>query len=113
VKKPLRIRTVSATEAKNRLGEILKYAYANEEHVIIERGGIPVAAIVPMQDYAQLIEEKDLPEAVKPAIANGVQAAASRTRLRAFLAAAHRQMPDVPEEESNQDIQTAISAIRS
>lgn len=113
MKKPLMIRTVSATEAKNRLGEILKYAYADEEHVIIERGGIPVAAIVPMQDYAQLVEEKDLPEGVKPAIANGMHAADARLRLRTFLTAAHQQMPDVSEEEVEQDIQTAINAIRS
>lgn len=113
MKKTPMIRKVSATEAKNRLGEILKYAYASEEHIIIERSGIPVAAIVPMQDYAQLIEVEELSEQMKPEISNGVEAAASRSQLRAFLAAAHQRIPNVPEEEVDRDIQAAVEAVRS
>ena len=46
------VRMVSATEAKNRFGAIIKQAYAGDEHLIVERGGIPVVVIVPIQDLS-------------------------------------------------------------
>lgn len=102
------VRMVTATEAKNRFGEMIQSAYLRDEHLIVQRGGIPVVAIVPMQDYERLIASDELPDAV----ARGAKAADARMRLRAFLAEAHRQLPDVPEAEVDQDIQQAINAIR-
>lgn len=110
-KKPT-VRIVSATEAKNRFGALIKHAYSEEEHLIVERGGIPVVAIVPMQDYARLVAAEDLAEGERQALTKSGEAAASRARLKAFLAEAHRDMPDVPEEEVDQDIQAAIAAVR-
>ena len=62
-KKPM-VRTVTATEAQNRFGALIKHAYADAEHVIVERGGIPVVAIVPMQDYERLVAAAHLPDEV-------------------------------------------------
>lgn len=45
------IRVVSATEAKNRFGEMIRHAYQDAAHLIIQRDGIPVVAILPMADY--------------------------------------------------------------
>ena len=106
------VRMVSATEAKNRFGAIIKQAYAGDEHLIVERGGIPVVVIVPIQDYERLIAEEELTSEVAAGIAQGSQAASSRARLRVFLASAAHRMPVVPETEVEQDIQAAIAAVR-
>jgi len=43
--------TITATEAKNRFGEVIRRVYKDGETLIVERGGLPVMAIVPMQEY--------------------------------------------------------------
>ena len=106
------VRTVTATEAQNRFGALIKHAYADEEHVIVEHGGIPVVAIVPMQDYARLVAAEQSPEGVADDIASSGKAAAARARLKALLAEAHAQMPAVPEDEVEEDIREAIAAVR-
>ena len=107
------IRIVTATEAKNRFGQMIKQAYQQEEHLIVERGGIPVAAIIPIQDYEQLVAPDDLPEDVAEAVTAGTKAAGARGRLRTFLAEAHRQIPRLPTTEVDRDIKEAITAVRS
>lgn len=106
------VRMVTATEAKNRFGKIIKRAYSNDEHLIVERGGIPVVVIVPIQDYEQLVRRDELPSKASASIGQSSQAAASRARLRSFLAETSHQMPDVAEVEVEQDIQAAVEAVR-
>jgi prevent-host-death family protein len=106
------VRMVSATEAKNRFGAIIKQAYADDEHLIIERGGIPVVAIVPIQDYARLIREEELSSEVAASVAVSSQAAGARTHLRTFLSSTAYRPPATAEAEIEQDIQTAITAVR-
>ncbi len=48
------ILTIAATRVKNSFGEIIKHVYAAGDQVIVEKGGIPVAAIIPMSDYEPL-----------------------------------------------------------
>lgn len=110
-KQPM-VRVVSATEAKNRFGEMLKGAYQRAEHLVVERGGIPVAVIVPIQDYEQLIEESDLPTETAQELSMASEKARARTRLREFLTKIQAQMPDVPEDEIERDIEEAIRAVR-
>lgn len=107
------VRLITATEAKNRFGQILKSAYLRDEHLIVQRSGIPVVAIVPMQDYEQLIATVDLPAEVAQLIEPSTKAAGARARLRAFLDEAQQQIPDVPEEEVDEDILTAVKDVRS
>jgi prevent-host-death family protein len=45
---------VKATEARNRLPQLLNSVYRGEGRVVVERSGIPVAAIVSPQDLAAL-----------------------------------------------------------
>jgi len=45
------ISIVKATEARIHFGEMIKRAYRGEEHLIIEKGGIPVVAIISVKDY--------------------------------------------------------------
>jgi prevent-host-death family protein len=43
--------TITATEAKNRFGEVIRRVYRDGETLIVERSGLPVVAIVPVQEY--------------------------------------------------------------
>jgi prevent-host-death family protein len=105
------VRIVNATEAKTRFGEMIKRAYSNDEHLVVKKSGIPVVVIVPIQDYEQLVRQDELPSEAAAEIAQSTQAAASRVRLRSFLAETSLQMPDVAEVEVEQDIQEAVEAI--
>jgi hypothetical protein len=69
-------------------------------------------AIVPIQDYERLIADEELSTELAADIAQGGRAANARTRLRAFLAGTAQHMPVVPDTEVEQDIQTAIAAVR-
>jgi prevent-host-death family protein len=60
-KQKLPVRVVTATEAKNRFGEIIKHAYQDAEHLIVQRDGIPVVAILPIADYERLLERQQAP----------------------------------------------------
>ena len=42
---------VAATEVRNGLGDLLNRDYRREEHIVVEKLGIPVAAIISMSDY--------------------------------------------------------------
>jgi prevent-host-death family protein len=42
---------VGATEVRNHLGKFLSQVYRGEEHLVVEKGGIPVAAIIGMREY--------------------------------------------------------------
>ena len=50
------IRVVPASQAKNNFGAVIKRVYENEETQIIEKGGLPVAAIVSMSDLERLYQ---------------------------------------------------------
>jgi prevent-host-death family protein len=107
------VRIVSATEAKNKFGEIIKHAYAADEHLIVEKSGIPVVAIIPMADYQQLVSARTVAPAVERKVdAESSRAEASR-RLGELLAQVHATMPDYPEEEVDRDIAQAIAEVRA
>jgi prevent-host-death family protein len=105
------VRVVTATEAQNKFGEMLKRTYKSAEHHIIERSGIPVAALVPIADYQHL-----MPKTVDAETAKGVSNASQRERalrdLAAFLERVHATMPDVPEEEAERLISAAVADVR-
>ncbi len=106
------INVVTATEAKNRFGEIIKGAYLRQEHIIVRRDGIPVVAIVPMADYERLIKAGDLPTELATEVAAS-SAIHARSQLVAFLEQVHDKVPDVPEDEVERDIAEAIQAVRA
>lgn len=41
---------ISATEAKNRFGEVIRRVYRDGETFIVERDGLPVVMIVPVRE---------------------------------------------------------------
>lgn len=122
LRKP-RIRIVTATEAKNRFGDLILGAYSREEHLIVKRNGIPVVAIVPMADYERFVRligidaDFEAPQdGLAEEIASSVRAAHARRNLAEFLAEAHAQAEHMPTEEAEkaeQDILDAIRAVRA
>ncbi len=44
-------RSVPAAEARQKLGQIMKQVYNREVRVIVEKGGIPVVAMVSLADF--------------------------------------------------------------
>ncbi|HEX9988640.1 MAG TPA: type II toxin-antitoxin system prevent-host-death family antitoxin [Chloroflexia bacterium] len=107
------IKVVSATDAKNRFGDLIKSAYMREEHLIIKRDGIPVMAIVPIADYERLMQGETLPDEIAEDVAIGSRTGRAHASLVGFLDRVQAHMPEVPEEEANQDIAEAIREVRA
>lgn len=109
------VRIVTATEAKNRFGAIIKSAYALDEHLIVEKSGIPVVAIIPMSDYQQLVSPQTVSAEIAERISKEQQRAQAGRELRELLAEIHAKMPIIPPEEEEQVerlIQQEVDAVR-
>lgn len=113
VRKKPAVRVVSATEAKNRFGEVIREAYEADQQVIVEKGGLPVVAIISMADYDKLLS---LDASVDVNQASQVKRASARDEairsLRKVLAEAHARVPNVPEDEVERDVQQALHEVR-
>ena len=46
-------KVIGATEVRNRLGELLSKVYRDQEQLIVEKLGVPVAAIISIKEYEQ------------------------------------------------------------
>jgi prevent-host-death family protein len=49
--------TITATEAKNRFGEVIRRVYKNGETLIVERSGLPVVVIMSVPHYQATSEQ--------------------------------------------------------
>ena len=47
------IKNVGATEVRNNLGTLLNRVHRGQEQLVVEKLGIPVAAIISIKDYEQ------------------------------------------------------------
>ncbi len=47
------VKTIAATQARVHFGEVLKRVYSGREHIIVEKDGMEVAAILSRADYEQ------------------------------------------------------------
>jgi prevent-host-death family protein len=105
------VRIVTATEAQNKFGEMLKRTYKSAEHHIIERSGIPVAALVPIADYQRLV-----PESANAEISRGVATAAQRElaarEMKEPLSSVHERMPVTREDEVETIINAEVAQVR-
>ena len=43
--------SIGATEVRNNFSTLLKRVYKGKEHLIVEKGGIPVAALISIREY--------------------------------------------------------------
>ena len=85
-------RTVPALEARTHFGEIMKRVSQAQERVIVEKAGIPLVAIISIDEYRRLIAERE-------------------ERFKVFDTI-REKLPELPEEEVEQDVARAISEIR-
>ena len=44
-------KVVAATEVRNHFGAFLNRVYRGDEHLVVEKSGIPVAALISMKEY--------------------------------------------------------------
>jgi prevent-host-death family protein len=89
-------KVVKATEARDELPQILDSVYRGESRVIIERSGIPVAAIVSPRDLAAL-DRMDQ----------------QRAELSGVLAEMREAFKDVPQEEIEAETNKAVAEVRA
>ncbi|MGI8925087.1 MAG: type II toxin-antitoxin system Phd/YefM family antitoxin [Tepidiformaceae bacterium] len=85
-------RTVTALDARRRLGELLESVYHRGDEVIIERAGKPMAVVIPAARY----------EAMER----------NRERLFAMIDQVHERNKDAPVEIIQADVDEAIAKIR-
>ena len=52
-------KTVSSTEAKNRLGAIIGWVLQHNDEVIVESRGEPKVVVIPFEEYEELKELKE------------------------------------------------------
>ncbi len=83
---------IGAREARNKLSELLGSVRFGKEEVIMERSGKPMAALIPIETYERLIEER-------------------RIRFE-VLENIRSHTPDISSEEIEKDIADAISIVR-
>jgi prevent-host-death family protein len=89
-------KVIKATEARDRLPQLLNSVYRGESRVVIERSGIPVAAIVSPQDLAAL-DRMDQ----------------QRAELAGVLSEMREAFKDVPQEEIEEETSKAVAEVRA
>jgi prevent-host-death family protein len=65
------VKTIPITKARVNLGEVIKRVHLDKDSFILEKGGIPVAAILDIDEFEDWLETKD-PE-LKEQIRQGYQ----------------------------------------
>lgn len=85
-------RTVTALDARRRLGELLESVYHGGDEVVIERAGKPMAVVIPAERYAAMER--------------------SRERMFAMMDRVHERNKDVPLEVIEAEVDEAIAAAR-
>ncbi len=85
-------KTVSALEARRRLGEIMEGVYYRGDEVIVERAGKPMCAIVPVERYRDIDRSRD--------------------RMFELIERSWERNKDVPFEEIEREVWEAIREVR-
>ena len=84
---------ISAAELHRKLGELLEGVYHNGDRLIIKRSNTPLAAIVPIEVYENMLRQRE-------------QAFSVLDRI-------WEKVPAVSEEEAQGDIEQAIAETRA
>ena len=80
---------VSATELHRKLGELLDGVHRNGDRLIVKRANKPIAAIVPIEAYEEMLKQREKDFSVLDRI--------------------WEKVPTVSEEEAQADIEQAIA----
>ena len=90
-------RKVSALEARKRLGEILESVYYRGDEVVVERAGKPMAVVISAERYEAIEREREQ----------------AFERVFRLIDQAQERNRDVPAEEIERDIASAIQEVRT
>jgi len=88
--------TMKASDARQRFSDVLSRVYRHEARVVVERSGIPVAAIVSAEDLARLDHYDE-----------------ERAARFAGLSRISKAFADVPVEELEREVARAIAEMRA
>ena len=131
-------KTMKASEARQQFSQVINQVFRREARVIVEKSGIPVAAIISAEDLERLnrLEEqraehfkaldatrdafKDVPdEELEREVAKAVQAAREELRKKAehekdfsILDKVGEAFKDIPVEELEREVDRAVKAAR-
>jgi len=86
-------RIIGAYEARRKFGQLLEETFYQKDHFVVERGGRPMAVIVPIDDYHKWQR-------------------LSKERVFALLEEVWQRTQDVPNEALEADIAQALTALR-
>ncbi len=89
------IQTVKASEAREQFSQLLNRVFRREARVIVEKSGIPVAAIVSAEDLRRLSELES-----------------ERDRRFELLEEIGEAFKDVPADEIEREVSRAITEVR-
>jgi prevent-host-death family protein len=53
---------IQVTELHRQLGKVIRKVALSDEHFVVEKGGLPVAVMMSMNEYERLIKERKLQE---------------------------------------------------
>ena len=73
-------RTVSASEAKTRFGEIMAWARENQDDVIVESRGRPNVVVISFEEYQRVVDLRE--KARREEILNRLERLSERVRAR-------------------------------
>jgi prevent-host-death family protein len=88
-------KTIKASDARQQFSKVLNEVFRTKSRVIVEKSGIPVAAIIPAKDLERLSRLE-----------------AERNRDFAILDEMREAFKDVPAEEIEQEVAKALSEVR-
>ena len=90
------VQTVNASTARQQWSQLVKQVYRRENRVIVEKSGIPVAALISVDDFEHLQRYE----------------AARRERFKA-LETTWEAFADVPPEELEREVDKAVAEVRA
>ncbi|MSQ14801.1 MAG: type II toxin-antitoxin system Phd/YefM family antitoxin [Dehalococcoidia bacterium] len=93
-RKPI-TKSIKASEARQQFSQVINQVFRGETRVIIEKSGIPVAAIISAEDLERLAEME-----------------AKREKDFAILDEIGAAFKDIPDEELEQEVARAVNAAR-
>jgi len=108
-RKQPKIGIVQATRAKNNFGEVIKRVYELDEPQIIERAGMPVAAIVSIGDFQRLYPQHTK---ARPRLNHSAKRAQAAAEIARVLDRIQRGGEKFTAEEVDADALAAVMEIR-
>src|SRR5260370_4621613 len=54
--------TISSTQAQRQFGDVLRRVHSGQEHIVVEQNGLPLAVLISVHDYDELMQERELRE---------------------------------------------------